>query len=113
MTCGERVRRVETLPLPAPGQRWVIRRKAALIAAVRNNEISLDEACQRYELSLEEFTSWVAAIDQHGISALRATRFQIYRVEQGGSRKGEMPSVPSQNFATPPGTILSTYFTDR
>ena len=111
MTCRQRARRAEPMPLPAPGQRWVIRRKAALIAAVRNNEITLDEACRRYELSPEEFTSWVATIDKHGVFGLRATRFQIYRVEQGGSRRVGMASAPNQRFGTPLDAI--PHFTDR
>jgi len=35
--------------LPAPGtKRWVIRRKAEVVAAVRGGLLSLDEACRRY-----------------------------------------------------------------
>jgi hypothetical protein len=65
--------------LPLPGQRWVASRKAAVIEAVRAGKLSLEEACRRYEFCPEEFNSWVAAIDKHGVPGLRATRFQIYR----------------------------------
>ena len=65
--------------LPLPGQRWVASRKAAVIGAVRAGKLSLEEACQRYELCPDEFNSWIAAIEKHGIPGLRATRFQIYR----------------------------------
>jgi len=65
--------------LPLPGQRWVASRKAAVIEAVRAGGLSLEEACRRYELCSDEFNSWAAAIDKHGIPGLRATRFQIYR----------------------------------
>jgi hypothetical protein len=42
--------------LPAPRtQRWVIRRKAEVVAAVRGGLISLEEACRRYALTVEEF----------------------------------------------------------
>jgi hypothetical protein len=42
--------------LPAPGTiRWIARRKAAIVAAVRSGAIGLAEACRRYELSEEEF----------------------------------------------------------
>ena len=35
--------------LPAPGtKRWVIRRKAEVVAAVRGGLLSLEEACSRY-----------------------------------------------------------------
>ena len=57
----------------------MIRRKAEVVAAVRGGLISLEEACQRYTLSVEEFLSWQRAIEAHGIPGLRATRVQIYR----------------------------------
>jgi hypothetical protein len=66
-------------PLPLAGDRWTIRRKAALIEAVRGGVITLEEACRRYQLSSEEFAGWLAAFEKHGIHGLRATRFQIYR----------------------------------
>ena len=54
--------------LPAPGtKRWVIRRKAEVVAAVRGGLLSLEEACSRYTLTVEEFLSWQASIDQHGL----------------------------------------------
>ena len=58
--------------LPAPGTtRWVIRRKAELIAAVRGGLLSLDEACNRYMLTVDEFLSWQSAVNQRG--PMRAT----------------------------------------
>jgi hypothetical protein len=66
--------------LPAPGtKRWVIRRKAEVVAAVRGGLLSLEEACERYTLTLEEFLSWNALIDSHGLAGLRATTVQAYR----------------------------------
>jgi hypothetical protein len=66
--------------LPPPStKRWVIRRKAQVVVAVRSGLISLDDACQRYSLSIEEFLSWQRLIDRHGIGGLRATRIQQYR----------------------------------
>jgi hypothetical protein len=64
---------------PANTRRWVARRKAEVVAAVRGGLISLDEACRRYTLSVEEFLSWQRAIDHHGQSGLRITRLQRYR----------------------------------
>jgi hypothetical protein len=60
-------------------QRWVIRRKAEVVAAVRGGLLSLDEACKRYTLTVDEFLSWQALIDRHGLLGLRATRVQEYR----------------------------------
>ena len=66
--------------LPPPDtKRWVIRRKAEVVAAVRNGVITLEQACERYTLSVEEFLSWQRAIDRHGLRGLRATRVQHYR----------------------------------
>ena len=66
------------LPPPTP-RRWVIRRKAEVVAAVRGGLLSLEEACQRYTLTTEEFLSWQLSIDQHGLAGLRTTRIQQYR----------------------------------
>jgi Protein of unknown function (DUF1153) len=66
--------------LPPPNtKRWVIRRKAEVVAGVRNGVISLEEACRRYKLSIEEFLSWQRLIESHGLAGLRATRLQDYR----------------------------------
>ena len=66
--------------LPPPNtKRWVIRRKAEVVAAVRGGLLSLDEACKRYTLTVEEFLAWQRAIDRFGLAGLRATRVQQYR----------------------------------
>ena len=66
--------------LPPPNtKRWVIRRKAEVVAAVRSGVITLDEACRRYTLSIEEFLTWQRLIDSHGLAGLRVTRLQDYR----------------------------------
>jgi hypothetical protein len=68
------------MDLPAPEtKRWVARRKAEVVAAVRGGLLSLDEACTRYALTLEEFVSWERAIQQFGLPGLRATHMQEYR----------------------------------
>ncbi len=66
--------------LPTPGtKRWVIRRKAEVVAAVRGGLLTLEEACSRYRLAVDEFLSWQRSIDQHGLAGLRSTRTQQYR----------------------------------
>jgi hypothetical protein len=68
------------IDLPPPDtKRWVARRKAVVVNAVRSGAISLEEVCRRYELSVEEFLAWQRAIDTHGVAGLRVTRLQIYR----------------------------------
>ena len=64
---------------PKETKRWVIRRKAEVVAAVRGGLLSLDEACERYKLTVDEFLSWQRSIDRHGLPGLRATRVQDYR----------------------------------
>ena len=75
---GLDVLKLASLP-PADTKRWVTRRKAEVVAAVRNGLISLEEACQRYHLSIEEFLSWQSQIERHGLPGLRVTRTQDYR----------------------------------
>lgn len=64
---------------PTSTRRWVIRRKAEVVAAVRGGLLSLEEACERYRLTVEEFLSWQLSIDRHGLAGLRTTRIQQYR----------------------------------
>jgi len=63
----------------ADTKRWVVRRKAVVVHAVRDGAISLQEACRRYRLSVEEFLAWQRAIERYGVPGLRVTRLQIYR----------------------------------
>jgi hypothetical protein len=69
---------LEDLP-PPETKRWVARRKAEVVAAVRAQLLTLEEACKRYNLSTEEFVGWEAAIDKHGLGGLRVTRIQDFR----------------------------------
>lgn len=62
-------------------KRWVIRRKAEVIAAVRGGLLSREDACSRYMLTVDELLSWQSAIDRHGLAGLRATRIQQYRMQ--------------------------------
>ncbi len=78
----ERQRELDKLPSPKT-RRWVMRRKAQVVGAVRNGVLSLPEACERYHLSEEEFNSWAALLDRHGMHGLRATRIQEYRERTG------------------------------
>lgn len=66
--------------LPPPNtRRWVSRRKAEVVAAVRQGLLTLGDACKRYNLTEEEFISWARLIDRHGMRGLRTTRLQDYR----------------------------------
>ncbi len=83
--------------LPPPGtRRWVIRRKAEVVAGVRNGLISLEDACNRYKLSVEEFLSWQRLIDQHGMRGLRTTRLQQYRRDSDSAAPSPSEALPQK-----------------
>jgi len=66
--------------LPAANtKRWVVRRKARVVAGVKHGLITLEEACERYQLSIAEFLSWQRQLDRHGINGLMATQIKKYR----------------------------------
>jgi hypothetical protein len=67
-----------TLP-PTDTVRWVVRRKAKIVAAVQNGQLSPDEACARYNLSMEELESWLHLMHAHGLKGLQTTRANQYR----------------------------------
>ena len=69
---------VDKLP-PPNTTRWVVRRKAEVVAAVAGGLLTVDEVCGRYGLSLEEFAGWQRAVDRSGMPGLRVTRIQHYR----------------------------------
>jgi len=65
----------------SPGtRRWSIRRKATVIAAVRGGLLSLEEACGRYALNVEQYVSWQYRIGCYGLAGLRTTRTQFYLI---------------------------------
>lgn len=77
--------------LPSPKtNRWLSQRKAVVVFAVRGGLLSLDEACRRYRLTLDEFCSWQNAVDCFGMPGLRTTRTQYYRQLRSG--QGPPPS---------------------
>lgn len=75
---ANRVEAISRLP-PPDTKRWVVRRKAEVIAAIREGLLTRTEACTRYRLSDEELKLWERAIDAAGIPGLRVTRVQVYR----------------------------------
>ena len=67
-----------TLPSPAT-ERWTPRRKAAVIEGVRQGLLTIEEACERYNLTIDEYRAWERDFDSHGKNGLRTTRVGIYR----------------------------------
>lgn len=78
---------IDDLP-PPETTRWVMRRKAEVVSAVRGGLLSPEEACGRWNLSIEELESWQRLIDRYGVRGLRATRLQQYR---GSGRRSAAP----------------------
>jgi len=60
-------------------KRWVIKKKAIVVAAVNGGLLTITEACERYSLSLDEFLAWKRAIETYGMPGLRSTKLQHYR----------------------------------
>ena len=79
---------LEDLP-PSDTVRWVIRRKAEVVAAIRGGLLSLEAACERYQLSEEELESWANSLSRHGLRGLRSTKLQLYRMSHR-----ERPGAP-------------------
>ncbi len=85
---------VDTLP-PAYTTRWVPRRKAQVVCAIRGGLISRQEACDRYGISDEELFSWEKLLDDHGLRALRVTSTLRYRqatTSTGEDAQGSRPA---------------------
>mgnify|MGYP000035330311 CR=1 FL=1 len=75
---GERMT-VDDLP-PTNTKRWVIRRKAEVVLAVTNGLISLEDACDRYQITEDEFFSWKRALDYKGLNGLKVTKASNFKI---------------------------------
>ena len=71
---------------PMTSRRWTIRRKAGVLEALRRGALTLEEASQRYALSLEELRAWERDLERYGLHGLRATRLQIYRTTRSSPK---------------------------
>jgi hypothetical protein len=70
---------LEDLP-PGEGARWNGKRKAQVVAAVRGNLISFDDAVRRYCLSPDEFRDWERELLQRLAARHRATERREFRL---------------------------------
>ena len=68
----------ESLP-PINTRRWVVRRKAEVLAAIHGGLLTAADACSRYGISPEELELWQRSLDRAGIAGLRVTRIQLYQ----------------------------------
>ena len=71
-----------TLP-PSNTVRWVASRKTMVLAAIDAGSLSIEEACLRYRLSIEEIASWSRLTELHGRDGLKISRLGEYRKGEG------------------------------
>jgi len=84
---------LDLLP-PANTKRWVPQRKIEVVAAVDGGAISIDFACQCYNLTLEEFASWQRTVNRARLKSLRIARAQFYRdLCMGSASQADVPAV--------------------
>jgi hypothetical protein len=69
-------RQLTSRHLPAPTTRWVASRKATLVRSVEAGLLSLEDACSRYAISVDEFLLWQHRLARHGARGLRVTAFR-------------------------------------
>jgi hypothetical protein len=70
---------LDSLPPADRPVHWVARRKAQVIAAIAGGLLTIEEACERYGLSLEELATWNHAAARSGVRGLRMTHRKTYK----------------------------------
>ena len=69
-------------PATLPAQdtvRWLPKRKASLVRALQAGLLTIDEACARYSVSIDELLSWERELARDGEGGLRVSRVQAHR----------------------------------
>ena len=90
----------------ADTKRWVIKRKAMVVAAVRGGLLSLEDACARYMLTADEFLSWQVTIDRYGLAGLRHTYQAIPIVVAAANCVGARRGTECRSCLGYAGTII-------
>jgi transposase len=66
------VRERSRMSLPPAGtRRWTAAQKAAVLRAIRDGSLSVEEATRRYMLSQEELAGWQAGFERDGLAGLQ------------------------------------------
>ena len=94
---------------PTDLRRWVMRRKADIVMAVRGGILSIEAACSRYRLSREEYLAWQKAFDRFGMKGLSGKGEQelqkLRRAEKamrsGSNQQSHKCSSPEHGGAPP------------
>jgi hypothetical protein len=98
---------IETLPA-TDTRHWVIRRKAEVLAAVHGGLLSIEEVCERYDLSLDEFMLWRRAVERSGMYGLRVTRVQLYEALYAQQDEQQVRDVPPRTLEEPSSTCVES-----
>ena len=63
---------VDLEALPENGEiRWVARRKAQVVLAISLGVLTMNEACRRYNISVEELNAWRKNFGHAGLNGLK------------------------------------------
>lgn len=81
---------------PSDTVRWVPKRKASLVRALQAGLLSIDEACARYSLSIDELLVWQQELARDGQGGLRVSRIQAHRNVR--AERHPVPSRPRSLF---------------
>ena len=65
--------------LPSPDSRWVARRKAQVVHAIRYGGVSREEVLERYGMTERELRLWEDGVEQSGLKGLMVTKAQDLR----------------------------------
>jgi hypothetical protein len=66
--------------------RWTARRKAQIVLDIIDGDITLQEACDHYNLSIEEITAWTATLERDAIAMLQLRTGCVGIVNPGSPR---------------------------
>lgn len=64
---------------PADTCRWDSKRKAQIVEAVRAGVLSIEQATDTYDMSIEEFLSWQLLYERYGANGLTVKHAKKYR----------------------------------
>jgi CheY-like chemotaxis protein len=86
--------------LPSPDtSRWVARRKAQVVDAVRAGRLSIEEACRLYRLTVEELAGWQRGFLRYGLSGLKVSRRRIGEARTKGLGRAPRPAARAPEAA--------------
>ena len=81
--------------------RWTAKRKAEIVVAIRDGDMSTAEATKRYELSDEEVAAWMRDYAAFGKPGLFVTKFQQQHYPQKREGRGGVRTPASSRGANP------------